>query len=432
MTPFSRLGGVHCIRLTNVYLAHQSPEQKGVITVNYEELNIFAKSAAYDRRRFLRQVGVGAAAVAGGALLEACGSTTSTATTTTAASSSGGSGGMSALISKAKGESQINLIALPDNWANYGTQSMSGTVIGEFFKAYGLTCNSVAPDDSSAEELTALTVDKNTSKEPDVVDVSPAVAATGVTDSAFAPYKVSTWDTIPTNMKDPSGLWYGDYYGVQSFGTNTKVVKNPPLSFSDLTKAEYKGQVAIDGNPASAGDALAAVWAASLANGGSLDDIMPGITFFKDLKSAGNFNPTDCYPANIASGATPIAIVWDYLNLGYKKQYTTFTYDVSIPTDGKFGNFYCQAISAWAPHPSAAQLWEEFIYSDQGQLLYLTGYAHPARYTAMAAANAIPASLAALLPSASQYTGVQFPNLDQITKASATVTQYWNSMVGGS
>jgi putative spermidine/putrescine transport system substrate-binding protein len=199
---------------------------------------------------------------------------------------------------------------------------------------------------------------------------------------------------------------------------------------------EYKGQVAIDGDPRSAGDAFAAVFAASLANGGSLDDIMPGIKFFQKLKAAGNFNPTDCYPANISKGTTPIAIVWDYLNLGYKTTTTVFSdpskYSVSIPTTGKFGNFYCQAISSDAPHPNAARLWEEFIYSDEGQLLYLAGYAHPARYAALAAANAIPTSLSAKLPPASAYAGVQFPNEAQTTAAAAVLASNWATMVGGS
>lgn len=340
---------------------------------------------------------------------------------------------MSGLIAAANKEGAINLIALPYNWSNYGTATTKGTVIGEFHTLYpSISISNASPDDSSAEELTAIQVDNGNSKTPDVVDVSPAVAAKGASAGNFAPYKVSTWADIPANMKAANGDWYGDYYGVISFGTNTTVVKNPPTNWSDLTQSQYKGKVAIDGNPASAGDAFAAVWAAALANGGSLDDIMPGLKFFQDLKSAGNFNATDCYPANIASGETPIAIEWDYLNLAYKKQYPTINYTVSIPTTGKFGNFYCQAIAAKAPHPSAAQLWQEFIYSDQGQLLYLAGYAHPARYAALAAANKIPASLAALLPSASEYAGVQFPNLDQINKASATVTQFWNSMVGGS
>lgn len=394
--------------------------------MTHEELNVFARSAAYDRRRFLQQLAaLGAAGLAGGIALDGLESSSAAAATKISSVTT-------SLIKGAKAEGAINLIALPANWSNYGTQSMRGTVIGEFHKLYGITCNSVSPDDSSAEELTAIMVEKGTSKEPDVVDVSPAVAATGVTDKVFAPYKVSTWDSIPAIMKDPDGYWYGDYYGVQAIGANGAVVKNPPTSFHDLTKPEYKGQVAIDGNPASAGDALAAVWAASLANGGSLDDIMPGIQFFKDLKSIGNFNPTDCYPANIASGATPIAISWDYLNVSYRKLYPTIKYSVSIPSDGKFGNYYCQAISAFGPHPKAARLWEEFIYSDQGQLLYLAGYAHPARYAALEAEGKVPSSLAKELPSAAAYADVKFPNIDQITKASATVTQYWNSMVGGS
>ena len=107
-------------------------------------------------------------------------------------------------------------------------------------------------------------------------------------------------------------------------------------------------------------------------------------------------------------------------------------YTVSIPTTGRYGGFYCQAISTSAPHPKAAQLWEEFIYSDEGQLAYLAGYAHPARYTAMAAAGKIPASLAKLLPPASEYDGVRFPTVEQIAKASALVVENWDSMVGGS
>ncbi len=386
--------------------------------------------AAYDRRRFLRQAGFGAAGIAGGVLLGAGASSASPLTSRLAGRA--GSSLPPGLVTAAQQEGQINLIALPDNWANYGTQAMKNTVIGDFYTNYKITCNSVAPDDSSAQELAAIKTNKGTSKEPDVVDVSAAIAVEGAAGHYFAPYKVETWDEIPASMKSPGGYWYGDYYGVISFGTNTKVVKNPPKSWADLEKPEYKGQVAIDGNPGSAGDAFAAVFSAALAMGGSLDNIMPGLEYFQHLKSIGNFNATDCYPANIVSGETPIAIVWDYLNLGYSKQYPGIKYTVSIPTTGRYGGFYCQAISASAPHPKAAQLWEEFIYSDEGQLAYLAGYAHPARYTAMAAAGKIPASLAKLLPPASEYDGVRFATVEQIAKASALVVKNWDSMVGGS
>lgn len=380
--------------------------------------------SAYDRRRFLRNAGIGVVGLAGGALLEACGSSSSSSTST-----SGASGG--SLVSKAKAEGQLNLIADPYNWANYGTQDMPNTVIGKFHELYGIKCPVTNPDGTSAEELAAIEADKGTSNAPDAVDVSPAIAVEGAQKGLFAAYKVPTWSEVPASMKDPNGLWTGDYYGVISFGTNTKVVKNPPTSFQDLLKPEYKGQVAIDGSPASAGDGLGAVWAAALANGGSLDDIMPGLEFFAKLKRVGNFNPTDCLPASIVSGATPIAIKWDYLNIGYKKQYPQIGYVVSLPTDGKFGNFYCQALNKTAPHPAAARLWLDYIYSDEGQLEYLAGYVHPARYNALAAAGKIPSSLAAQLPPASEYQGAQFPTVAQITKASAVAVANWDKMVGG-
>lgn len=390
--------------------------------------------SAYDRRRFLQQAGIGAAGLAaGGVLLD---------TGTSAASPRIGAALRRAatssptfppgLLAAAKKEGAINLIALPATWANYGTQTTKNSVIGDFHAISGITCNSVSPDDSSAQELAAIIADKGTSKEPDVVDVSAAIALKGAQGHYFAPYKVQTWDDIPTSMKSASGFWYGDYYGVISFGTNTKVVANPPKSWADLEKPEYKGKVAIDGNPGSAGDAFAAVFSAALAMGGSLDNIMPGLEYFAHLKSIGNFNPTDCYPANIASGETPIAIVWDYLNLGYSKQYPNINYKVNIPTTGGYGGFYCQAISASAPHPKAAELWQEFVYSDEGQLAYLAGYAHPARYNALAKAGKIPAALAKNLPPASEYAHVQFATVEQIAKASAIVVSKWDSMVGGS
>ncbi|MGO9196079.1 MAG: ABC transporter substrate-binding protein [Acidimicrobiales bacterium] len=391
----------------------------------------------YDRRRFLRNAALGVGGLATGSLLEACGSSASSTTTTTLASgATTTTNAMSSLIAAAKSEGMLNLIADPYNWANYGTQDTPNTVIGEFHSLYGIQCPVVNPEGTSAEELAAIVADKNTSKAPDAVDVSLAIAAQGAQQNLFAPYKVSTWDDIPASMKDPNGVWTGDYYGVISFGTNTKVVKNPPKTWSDLEKPEYKGQVSIDGSPAAAGDALGAIFAAALAHGGSLDNVMPGIEFFAHLKSIGNFNPVDCYSANIVSGETPIAIIWDYLNIGYRKLYPNIKYAVTLPTTGKYGGIYCQAINATAPHPKAAELWLEYLYSDQGQLEYLAGYVHPARYEALVTSGKIPSSLSAELaaagvPTAAEYAGTKFATLDQITKASNLCVANWDKMVGG-
>ncbi|MHB1611176.1 MAG: ABC transporter substrate-binding protein [Sulfobacillus sp.] len=363
-----------------------------------------------------------------GSLLAACGVTSTPASPGKSAIPSNGNAiALSQLASDAKKEGHLTVIALPPDWANYGQ------IISTFQQKYGLPINSQAPDDSSSQELQAITTYKNSqSLEPDVVDVGPSFAAQGKTQGLWAPYKNAHWDTIPSNLKDPDGYWTGDYYGVVAFGANRSIVKNMPQDWSDLLKPEYRNMVSIDGDPRTAQDAFMAVWGAALANGGSLDDITPGIQFFAELKKRGNFIPVDNYPANISKGTTPIALKWDYLLLGYKEAWNgNPPITVTIPASGVIGGFYCQAVSRYSYHPYAARLWEEFLYSDEGQLLYLQGFAHPVRYNDLAQRGKIPAALAAKLPPASSYAKAQFPTVAQTNKASAIVQAQWGPQVVG-
>ncbi|HEX2863271.1 MAG TPA: extracellular solute-binding protein [Deinococcales bacterium] len=320
----------------------------------------------------------------------------------------------------------MNTIALPPDWANYGE------IMDTFSKNYGIKITNASPNASSAEELQAIRSLKGQNRAPDVVDVGVSFALSGATEGLYAPYKVSTWNSIPAELKDPKGLWTGDYYGVISFGVNRTVVKNPPKTWADLKKPEYKGQVALNGSPTTAAAAFAGVWAAALANGGSLDNIEPGIQFFADLKKMGNFIPVDSTPATVETGQTPISIDWDYLNLGYSKEFSgKIDWTTVVPTDGVYGGFYAQAVSATAPNPNAAKLWMEFLYSDAGQLLFLKGYTHPVRFNDMVKRKVVPADLLAKLPDASLYAKVKFATQAQIAKAQAVVKAEWASKVGG-
>jgi putative spermidine/putrescine transport system substrate-binding protein len=391
-----------------------------------------SETSGITRRQFVQRSAIGAVGLASigsvPALLAACGSSSSSSSSSAspaALATALPSGGLSALETAAKAEGKLNTIALPKTWANYGK------IMSTFQSTYGITVNNAAPNDTSQQENTALQTLKGQSRAPDVVDDGPSFAASGKSQGLFTPYFVANWSTIPDSMKDPAGYWYGDYYGVISFGTNTSVQKVPPTDWSDLLNPRYHGQVAMDGSPTSAGDAFAAVFAAALANGGSLDDIEPGINFFAKLKKAGNFIPADALPANIAKGSTPIAIIWDYLNLANKTSSGFPPYTVSIPKTGVYGGYYCQAISAAAPDPNAARLWEEFLYSDQGQLLFLEGFTHPARFTDMAKRGVIPASVMAAMPPAAAYANIQFATQAQITAASTVLTEQWNAKVGG-
>jgi putative spermidine/putrescine transport system substrate-binding protein len=187
----------------------------------------------------------------------------------------------------------------------------------------------------------------------------------------------------------------------------------------------------MNGDPRTSGSAFAGVFAASLANGGSLDDIQPGIDFFGHLKDIGNYITVDATPGTVAKGETPITIDWDYLQLAYNKEFSgQITWQVTVPTDGVFGNNYCQAINATAPNPYAARLWEEFLYSDEGQLLWLKGYSHPVRFQDLSDRGVIPQDLLDALPPAASYADVQFPTGDQTEAATKAIQDNWASAVG--
>ncbi len=323
------------------------------------------------------------------------------------------------LIAAAKKEGQLNVIALPHDWANYGE------IISKFKSKYGLKMDEANPNGSSAQENQAIRSLKGDPRAPDVVDVGPAFAIQGANEGLYTRYKVKEYKTIPKNQKDPGARWYGDYWGAISVGYNANLVHPAPKTFADLLKSAYKNQVALNGSPLTSGSAVAGVFAAALASGGSVNDIEPGIEFFRKLKKAGNFIPVQGTPQTVASGQTPIVIDWDYLNIAYRKEFPAANWRTVIPADGVYGAYYCQAINATAPHPNAARLWMEFLYSDQGQLLWLKGYSHPIRFQNLAKRKKIPAALLKALPSPKLYAKVKFANDAQQTAAKAKIAAEW-------
>ena len=327
-------------------------------------------------------------------------------------------------VKEAKKEGRLNVIALPPNWANYGE------IISTFSRKYGIPITSADPDASSAAENTAVRTLKGDPRAPDVLDVSPTFAIAGANEGLYAKYFTRNFKKVPRAMKDGRGFWVGDYWGVVSFGVNTSVVSNVPKSWKDLLKPEYRNKVALNGSPLTSGSAVAGVFSAAIANGGGLQNIIPGIDFFAQLKQAGNFIPVQATPQTIASGQTPITIDWDYLNIAYKKEFPAAKIQTVIPSDAVYGAHYCQAINATAPHPWAARLWQEFLYSDQGQLLWLKGYSHPALFTDMVARKVVPKAMIAALPAASAYSKVKFASVGQVNRARAAITTEWPKKVG--
>ena len=331
------------------------------------------------------------------------------------------------LVAAAKKEGHLNVIALPPDWANYGE------IISTFSKKYGIGITSDNPNGSSSDENQAIVSLKGDPRAPDVVDVNPTFAVAGTVSGLYTRYYVMNYASVPRSMKDTRGFWTGDYYGSVTIGYNANVVKTPPKSFADLLKPIYKNQVALNGSPLKSGSAIAGVFAAALANGGSLSNVGPGVDWFAKARSIGNYIPVETTPQTVASGQTPISIDWDYNNFAYVKEFPSANWKVVIPSDGQYGGYYCQAVSATAPHPWAARLWQEFLFSDQGQILYLKGYAHPARFADLVARRAIPKSVTGALPASwLNSKGAKFASLGQQAKAKAVINTEWPAKLGSS
>jgi putative spermidine/putrescine transport system substrate-binding protein len=373
------------------------------------------------------------AAVAGSLLLTAgCGSSSSSSGSTSGSTSSvtnwatatsvSAGGGMTALIAAAKKEGQLNVITLPSNWANYGT------IMKDFTAKYGIKINDANPDGSSQDELNAVNQLKGQSRAPDVLDVGTAFAVKGDQEGILAPYKVASWSDIPSDAKAADGTWFADYGGYVAIGYNSAKVKTPPTSFADLLKPMYKNEIAINGNPTQASAAFSAVFASSLANGGSLNNITPGIDYFKKLHAEGNFVPVAASAATMESGQTPIVVWWDYL-LASEIGPSVPGLKIVIPSDASYAAYYDQAISKYAPDPAAARLWEEYLYSTTGQNLWLEGEARPIELPTLVSNNTVNQAAYKALPPAPA-GNVTFPTQAQQTAAEAVVAQQWSSVIG--
>lgn len=330
---------------------------------------------------------------------------------------------MAALVAAAQAEGTLNTIALPHHWCNYGE------AIDTFKSKYGLEVNELNPKAGSGDEVEAIKASRNNMglQAPDVIDVDFAFGPSLKDEKLIQSYKVATWDSIPKEVKDPDGYWYGDYYWVISFLVNTDIQPDVPQDWVDLLDPKYKAQVALSGDPRTLNQAIQSVFAAALANGGSLDNAKPGLAYFAKLNKAGNLIPLISNNGLVARGETPIRITWDYNALSAVDSFAgNPNTEVVIPASGRFATVFVQAISAYALHPNAAKLWMEFLYSDEGQLIWMKGNCHPIREADLRARGAIAEDLLARVPDVS---GAVFPTIEQLDAARALITAQWDTVV---
>ncbi|HTW09607.1 MAG TPA: extracellular solute-binding protein [Acidimicrobiales bacterium] len=370
---------------------------------------------------------VGTSAAASAASADACWATAVTVSQC---------GGMIALIDAAEAEGHLTVTTDPFTWANYGI------LIPAFEKKYGIKILDTNPNGTSADEINEINLYKhNPSLEPDILDLSVAFAQKAVTGEPgvfkgpiFEPYKLTMWDEIPNGWKDPNGYWSYDYAGVVTIGYNADVIKTPVTSWSDLLGSQFKNAVGLDNSPTSSGAGAGAVIAAAVDNGGSVSDVQAGINWFKKLKQDGNFNPIEAGGAGdgpMADKAVLATVDWSYLEQQWRVELAKspgIDWKVVVPKGQPYASYYAMAISAYAPHPAAARLWEEYLYSPEGANIRAESGAVPSTWQAMVANSTASQSAMGAIPSFSTAPAIATP--DEVSADVALIQKDWQSAVG--
>jgi putative spermidine/putrescine transport system substrate-binding protein len=382
--------------------------------------NKFLRPEEITRREFLKLI-----ALAGGSVaLASCGGTAAEATPWPVTASA------DEVLKAAQKEGKLTTIALPHDWANYGE------IIETYKSKYNMQVNELNPNAGSADELEAIRANKGSTGDqaPDVVDVGIGYTTSAKEEGLWAAWKVPDWDSIPDSLKDPEGYWWAEYYGVLVFEVNKDVITEMPQDWPDLLKPIYKGKVAMAGDVLKSNQAVQTVMASGLAMTNGDIELAPaaGLEFWKEMVSLGNFIPVIADQGVIASGETPLVMEWDYLGLANRDALAgNPPLEIIVPSSGVLGGPYAGAISAYAPHPAAARLWWNFVMSDEGQNLYLEGYAHPSRFVDMAARGVIPDEMMAKLPPAELYQKATFLTVEQLTASKTYITDNWRKVVYG-
>lgn len=329
-------------------------------------------------------------------------------------------GGMEALIEAAQAEGQFNSMGLYEDWANYGG------ILEAFSEKYDIEINNDISTGASQDLINAVKNRQGQDDSLDYLDTGMSFADSADSEGLLAEYEPEVAAEIPADMKSENNTWYNHLGGNMAIGCDAAAIDNCPESFADLKKPEYEGQIALSGDPTTGESPFMAVYAAALANGGSLDDIQPGIDFFSELSDSGNLIAVSGNEGTVETGETPIVINWDYLLAPMAESLADAGVDLQIiaPEEGTVSSYYAASLNEDAPHPATARLFMEFLMSDEGQNLLLEGYVRPVRLQEMIDAGTVDQEALDRLPESTLQDAPQ-PNLEQRSTQQALVVEQW-------
>lgn len=326
---------------------------------------------------------------------------------------------MEEIIEGAKAEGRLETTGMPDDWANWGESWAS------FSEMYGI--EHYDTDMASAETVAIFAAEKD-SPTKDFGDVGQAFALTAVQNDVLQGYKVSTWDSIPDWAKDPEGRWYVTYTGTNAFLTNPNLTGGEiPESWEDIKNGTY---MVSPGNVIGGASSQVAVLACAIAYGGGLDNVQPGIDFFKELAEQGRLDPADPTRDRVATSEVACMLArYDFQCLSWRDEINaadpSMNLVATIPSDSSVTSGYALLFNKWAPHPCAAALGIEYLLSDQGQIERAKSYARPIRSDVE-----IPEEIAAkMLPDSAYENSTEITDVEAFAAACSEIARLWEEEV---
>jgi len=262
---------------------------------------------------------------------------------------------------------------LPDDWANYGESLQQFCAFHKF-----PTCKHTDTDMSSNEEITRFDAEKN---KPVAVfsDIGIAFGPVAEARAVLPPYLPPNAKYLPAGWKAKTGGWVATFVGVPSIIVNTDVVKNPPKTWDDLLKPEYKGLIGVS-DPATSGTGGATFIAWAFAHGGNENNLQPGVDFARKILS--NLAGPSGNDATLEKGEIPIQVRYDFLGIAAANSLKQRGVNVSVFIPG--GSIYAPGAIMVNKYNvrqmDLAKLYLDWVLSDQGQLLFAKFGARPARY----------------------------------------------------
>ncbi|KCV44672.1 ABC transporter, solute-binding protein [Bordetella bronchiseptica GA96-01] len=185
--------------------------------------------------------------------------------------------------------------------------------------------------------------------------------------NALMAYRPTGAEHLPEAFRglDPDNTFHVGAISITSINFQSQKVPNPPESWQALLDPAWAGKITV-GSPASSGDVAHWALAMRLKYG---DDFFKKFAAQKPKVGQSNVDTvTDILAGERVVGA---AAPFSY---SLTQKAASQPVDVKVPTDDAILNLGLTAIPAKAPHPNAAKLFTDFLYSTEVSQILARNY----------------------------------------------------------